>query len=202
MRTIDRAAIFEEIQQNKMQEMRNQLTNNKGFARKLNMSNMTSQNANHKSLANSSMNRFVAHNQISFKGGIGFPQMGGLAAATTASQTSYGNKQEKTSVSPKQGNQEVQNMSINSGTHAIGGQQVQQSQRSIDLSPSLQYSRAALRQLKESSQSPKAHLQPAAEAFMNIAPGFNKEAAGRLAENEEMNISEGAHGFHLSTGQA
>ena len=42
MRTIDRAAIFEEIQQNKMEEMRNQLTNNKGFVRKLNMSNMTS----------------------------------------------------------------------------------------------------------------------------------------------------------------
>lgn len=87
--------------------MRNQLTNNKGFARKLNMSNMTSQNinTNNKSLGNSSMNRFVAHNQISSKGGIGFPQTGGLGAATTASQTSYGNKQGKTSVSPKQGSQ-------------------------------------------------------------------------------------------------
>ena len=45
-------------------------------------------------------------------------------------------------------------MSINSGTGVLGAKNVIQSQNSIDLSPSLQCSRAALMRLKESSQSP------------------------------------------------
>lgn len=78
---------------------------------------------------------------------------------------------------------------------------MQQSQRSIDLSPSLQYSRAALRQLKESSQSPKIRLQPATEASVHLRRITNKETAGRLAEQEEMNISDGANAYQLCSGK-
>ena len=80
--------------------------------------------------------------------------MMGLAAATTASQTTLNNM--GTSQETHNRGRQQANMSINSGTGALGGEIKNQAsiQNSMDLSPSFQYSRAALLKLKESSQSP------------------------------------------------
>jgi hypothetical protein len=85
-RFIDRAAIFEEIQQNKIDEIRTQLCSNKGFNRKTNKftsQNLGSSMVNQMSFINSSSKNLHNQNQISTKGGLGFTHL--MAAATTAS---------------------------------------------------------------------------------------------------------------------
>lgn len=86
VRAIDRAAIFEEIQQSRIQEMRNQLQSNKAYGRKVNKANQISFSSQHNHLIPSSKYN------ISFKGGIGFNQ--GLTGETTASYTTYHNKRD------------------------------------------------------------------------------------------------------------
>ena len=122
---MDRATILEEIEQNKINELRNQLTGNKAFNRKY--TKYTSTN--------------LIQQMLDSSAGIKQQIQGARqlfnAGATTASQTTISND--------KGSGHHIQNQSINSGTIA-GMNKV-----SVDLSsPSIQYSRAALQQLKES----------------------------------------------------
>ncbi len=92
--------------------------------------------------------------------GISQPTKGELAGATTASQTTL-MSQDK-SESRQADGKKLNYISINSQTEGLGigqsrgtGREGFSSQNSMDLSPSIQYSRQALLKLKESSQSPK-----------------------------------------------
>ena len=105
-RTIDRAAILEEIELNKIEELRKNLTNNKNFQRKyshMGKANITNASASNPANFNSSLVNHISvinENQkmqnISRVGGLGGlsgfsrqapHQGGGFTGATTASQT-------------------------------------------------------------------------------------------------------------------
>jgi hypothetical protein len=102
LRTIDRAKIMQEIEQNKMAELRQNLNNTKGFTRKM---KYTSNDVHQKkfkvntSLINPSQNQQI-QNRISQLGGMGGIESirrgrHHLALATTASQTTLNNQIEQ-----------------------------------------------------------------------------------------------------------